>query len=147
MTVRNRVLLALLLAVIAGSAVKAWGAPAEAGPGVLPPRLEIRYQQLTAELRCPVCQNEPIATSQAQSATALREIVRQRLLAGQSDNQIKQYMISRYGLFAVYDPPFMRSTFLLWLGPFILFLLAIIVVGFAIRKHRRSLLESDREHH
>ncbi|MGA7965975.1 MAG: cytochrome c-type biogenesis protein [Gammaproteobacteria bacterium] len=147
MSVRGRVLLTLLTAAVAtGFAVKAWSLPAETGPGVLPPKLEARYQKLTDELRCPVCQNEPIATSQAQIAGTLRQIVRQRLLAGQSNAQIKQYLISRYGLFAVYKPPLQRSTFLLWFGPFILLLIAIIVVGFAIRQHRRSLLESDAEH-
>jgi len=129
------------------AAAPAWaaGAPTAAsatGPKVLPARLESRYQALTEELRCPVCQNEPIATSQAQIAGALRDIVRQRLIAGQSNRQIKQYMISRYGLFAVYKPPLERGTFLLWFGPLILFLIALVVAGFAIRRRRQALADS-----
>jgi cytochrome c-type biogenesis protein CcmH len=118
----------------------------EKGPNVLPPRLEARYQALTEDLRCPVCQNEPIATSQAQIAGALRKIVRQKLLAGESNQQIKQYMISRYGLFAVYKPPLERSTFLLWFGPFILLLIGIIVAALAIRRRRHSLTDSEAGH-
>ncbi len=118
----------------------------ETGPDVLPPRLEARYQALTEILRCPVCQNEPIATSQAQIAGALRKIVRQKLLAGESDQQIKQYMISRYGLFAVYKPPLERSTMLLWFGPFILLLIGIIVAALAIRRRRHTLAESEISH-
>lgn len=120
--------------------------PAATGPGVLPPRLEARYQALTSELRCPVCQNEPIATSQSQISAALREIVRKKLLAGESNRQIKDYMISRYGLFAVYQPPLQRGTVLLWFGPLLLLLIALVVVGFAIRRRRRSLMDSEGMH-
>ena len=131
---------AILTAVLLVASLPVLAAPAPAqGPDVLPPRLQARYQALTEDLRCPVCQNEPIATSQAQIAGALRKIVRQKLLAGESNRQIKQYMISRYGLFAVYKPPLERSTVLLWFGPFILLLIGIIVAALAIRRRRHSL--------
>jgi cytochrome c-type biogenesis protein CcmH len=143
---RYRVRLLALLLTAASAASAAAPAPAgrtEAGPGVLPPPLEARYQQLTSELRCPVCQNEPISTSQSQIAAALREIVRQRLLAGESDEKIERYMTSRYGLFALYKPPVERSTFLLWFGPLILLLIAGVVVGRALFKRRKLLRHSD----
>jgi len=133
--------LALLLAA-PGWAAGAPAAGSASGPDVLPPQLESRYQALTEQLRCPVCQNEPIATSQAQIAGALRDIVRKRLRAGETNQQIKDYMISRYGLFAVYKPPLERGTFLLWFGPLILFLIALVVAGLAIRKRRRALVDS-----
>ena len=136
-------LLAFAVAATAAAAPAGSAGKAESGPGVLPPRLEARYQALTEELRCPVCQNEPIATSQAQIAGALRDIVRKKLLAGESDSQIKQYMISRYGLFAVYKPPLERGTFLLWFGPFILLIIGIGVAALAIRRRRRSLIDSE----
>lgn len=129
--------LGLLLA--AAPAVASAPGSADTGPGVLPPRLEARYQHLTSELRCPVCQNEPIATSASQVAGALRDIVRQRLLAGDSNEQIKQYMISRYGLFAVYKPPVQTGTLLLWFGPALLFVVGAAIAGRALVK-RRSLL-------
>lgn len=134
------VVAAFLLAV--GGPARA-GATAVSGPNVLPPKLEARYQFLTNELRCPVCQNEPIATSQTQIAAALRHIVREKLLAGESNRAIKQYMISRYGLFAIYKPPLQRSTFLLWFGPFLLLVLAAVVGGVAIKRRRRVLADSD----
>lgn len=125
--------------------IAATAPPPATGPGVLPAPLEARYQSLTAQLRCPVCQNEPIATSQSQIAAALRDIVRKRLLAGETNSQIKQYMISRYGLFAVYKPPLERGTFLLWFGPLILFLIGVVVAAVAIRRRRHSLLDSEAE--
>ena len=143
----KRVLSVILAVVLTGASLPVLAATApEKGPDVLPPRLEARYQALTEVLRCPVCQNEPIATSQAQIAGALRKIVRQRLLAGESNQQIKQYMISRYGLFAVYKPPLERSTMLLWFGPFILLLIGIIVAALAIRRRRHTLTNSEVGH-
>ena len=143
MSMLHRACLLLLALAVASAAVAAPAGKAVSGPDVLPPRLEARYQALTSELRCPVCQNEPIATSQAQIAGALRDIVRKRLLAGESNQQIKQYMISRYGLFAVYKPPLEAGTWLLWFGPFILLAIGIVVAVMAIRRRRRSLLESE----
>lgn len=140
---RVRICLLGLLVVAASAAAGTGTAPT--GPGVLPPRLEARYQHLTSELRCPVCQNEPIATSESQIAAALRDIVRKRLLAGETDRQIKEYMISRYGLFAVYKPPVERATFLLWFGPLILFIAAALVAGRALRRRQRLLAHGDAE--
>lgn len=140
--------LALLVLVAAMPAIAAGGGGGNSGsgPDILPPRLEARYQTLTSELRCPVCQNEPIATSQAQIAGALRDIVRKKLLAGESNHQIKQYMISRYGLFAIYKPPLERGTFLLWFGPLILLLVGIVVAVLAIRRRHRVLINSEAGH-
>ncbi|MGH8226210.1 MAG: cytochrome c-type biogenesis protein [Gammaproteobacteria bacterium] len=109
------------------------------GPDTLPPKLEIRYQHLANELRCPVCQNEPIAVSDAVISADLRRIVREKLLAGESDQQIRDYMISRYGLFAVYKPPVARNTLALWFGPAALLIIALMVAMFALRRRRRLL--------
>ena len=118
--------------------------PAPQGPGALPPRLELRYQHLTSTLRCPVCQNEPIATSDAKIAGDLRRIVRRKLVEGESNAQIRHYMVSRYGLFAIYKPPVQGSTLLLWFGPALLLLIALIVSGVAIRKRLRTLSSPER---
>lgn len=143
--IRRACLLLMALAVAAAAAAAPAGnaGKTDSGPDLLPPRLEARYQALTSELRCPVCQNEPIATSQAQIAGALRDIVRQRLLAGESNQQIKQYMISRYGLFAIYKPPLEGGTYLLWFGPFILLAIGIAVAVMAVRRRRRTLIDSE----
>jgi len=143
----KRVISMILTLVLAAASLPVLAATTNGdGPNLLPPRLEARYQALTSQLRCPVCQNEPIATSQTQIAGALRKIVRQKLLAGESNQQIKQYMISRYGLFAVYKPPLDGGTMLLWFGPFILLLLGLIVAGLAIRRRRHSLTNSETSH-
>ncbi|MGH8426636.1 MAG: cytochrome c-type biogenesis protein [Gammaproteobacteria bacterium] len=129
------VALAMIFVVAAATA-----APAPKGPGVLPPRLEARYQAITSELRCPVCQNETIAVSDSIVSADLRRVVRQKLLAGASDAEIRHYMIARYGLFAVYDPPLAGSTWVLWFGPAALLLIAAGVAGVTIRRRRRLLV-------
>jgi cytochrome c-type biogenesis protein CcmH len=105
---------ALALALLAG--------PARA---VLPqeqladPKLEARARHIGAELRCLVCQNQSIDDSDAQLAGDLRIILRERLLAGDTDQQAMGYIVSRYGSFVLLKPPFDAETLLLWLGPFL----------------------------
>jgi len=87
---------------------------------------EQRYHQLIAELRCLVCQNQTIAESSAPLALDLREQVRKQLAEGKSNAEISTYLTDRYGDFVLYRPPFKASTVLLWLGPFLLLLGALI---------------------
>jgi cytochrome c-type biogenesis protein CcmH len=86
--------------------------------------LEARAREIAQSLRCLVCQNQSIDDSDADLAHDLRVIVRQRLMAGDSDDQVKQYIVSRYGDYVLLKPPFEPETYLLWLGPAILFLAA-----------------------
>ena len=86
-----------------------------------------RYQALIAELRCLVCQNQNIADSNAPLAQDLRAQVQEKILAGQSDTEIKRYLVERYGDFVLYRPPVKRSTWLLWGGPFLLLLLGLSI--------------------
>lgn len=81
------------------------------------PELERRYQNLTQELRCLVCQNQNIADSHAELAQDLRGKVYELLNKGDSDSQIVDYMTERYGDFVLYRPPLNWKTLLLWLGP------------------------------
>lgn len=134
---RGLVALLLILAVVNSAAFAA--APRWSGPNVLPPKLEARYQHLTQELRCPVCQNESVAVSNSRVSADIRAVVRRKLLAGESNQQIKQFMIARYGLFAVFKPPLERSTLLLWFGPLILLLIAALILGIAVYRRRRAL--------
>lgn len=100
--------------------------------------LETRYQMFVTELRCLVCQNQTIADSNAPLAKDLRDQVRSQLEAGRSDAEIREYVTARYGDFVLYRPPFKRSTWLLWLAPFVL-LLAGIGVALAVVRRRRTV--------
>lgn len=87
---------------------------------------DTRYHQLINELRCLVCQNQTIAESNAPLALDLREQVRKQLSEGKSNAEISRYLTDRYGDFVLYRPPFKASTALLWLGPFLLLLAALL---------------------
>ena len=100
-----------------------------------------RFNQLTQELRCTVCQNQNLADSDAQLAHDLRAEVHEMLLAGKSDEEIKQFMVQRYGDFVLYRPPVQTNTYLLWLAPAVLMLIGALVLYSSIRK-RASLLET-----
>jgi cytochrome c-type biogenesis protein CcmH len=88
------------------------------------PRLEARARTIGKELRCLVCQNQSIDDSDAPLAHDLRVLVRQRLLEGDSDAEVKQYVVARYGDYVLLRPPFIVETYLLWFGPLILILAA-----------------------
>jgi cytochrome c-type biogenesis protein CcmH len=83
---------------------------------------QARYERLVREIRCLVCQNEPIADSNAPLAADLRREVRERIEAGESDREILAFLTARYGDFVLYRPPFTPRTWLLWLAPGLLLL-------------------------
>jgi len=87
------------------------------------PVLEARARALSQDIRCLVCQNEPIDSSNADLAHDLRVLVRERLVAGDSDDQVKSYLVARYGDFVLFNPPMKPETYLLWFGPALLVLL------------------------
>jgi cytochrome c-type biogenesis protein CcmH len=101
-----------------------------------------RFNQLTEELRCLVCQNQTLADSDAQLAHDLRSEVHEMLLAGNSNDEIKQFMVERYGDFVLYRPPVQKNTYLLWLGPVLLLLGGALILRSNIKK-RSALLGSD----
>ena len=98
------------------------------------PELEQRYQALSAELRCPKCQNQNIADSNAPIAQDLRRILYEQLEAGATDAEILDYMVARYGEFVRYRPAFSTATAVLWLAPLILLLLAAAVAAWVMRR-------------
>ncbi|MHA6203155.1 cytochrome c-type biogenesis protein [Dyella soli] len=98
---------------------------------------EVRFQNLTRELRCLVCQNENLADSNADLARDLRHEVFDLMQSGKSDDQIKQYLVDRYSDFVLYDPPVKTSTMLLWFGPLAILLAGAVVVVFTVRKRSR----------
>jgi cytochrome c-type biogenesis protein CcmH len=98
---------------------------------------ELRFQHLTHELRCPMCQNETLADSNAPIARDLRNQIFKMMQQGKSDDEIKQYLVARYSKFVLYDPPLTRGTWLLWFGPLLILLGGAGVVLVAIRKRGR----------
>lgn len=100
------------------------------------PEQEQRFQDLTEELRCLVCQNQNLADSDAPLAQDLRKEIHEMLLAGRSDDEIRSFLVDRYGDFVLYRPAIGGNTLLLWLTPALLFLGGGVVVVFAVRRHR-----------
>ena len=104
------------------------------------PVLEARARALSQDIRCLVCQNEPIDSSNAELAHDLRVLVRERLMAGDSDDQVKAYLVARYGDFVLFNPPMKPETLLLWFGPalFVLFGGGGVVAYYARRRRNRG---------
>ena len=125
-------MLGLVLAVCTGLPAFAREAPSLATD----PVLEARVMVIAEELRCLVCQNETIAASHADLALDLRKQIRTQLTQGQSQQQILDYMVARYGDFVLYRPPLKATTVLLWIGPFVLLLIAAAVLAMNIRQRR-----------
>lgn len=100
------------------------------------PALEARARALSQELRCLVCQNQSIDESNADLAHDLRVVVRQRLVAGDTDQQVLDYIVARYGVFPLLHPPFAPATYLLWLTPPALVLGAGIFLLLRARRRR-----------
>jgi len=123
-------LLALLLAVVAPL-----GAAAKEAESVGPdPVIEQRMMKLADELRCLVCQNQTIADSQAELAADLRQQVRELIRKGMSDEEIKAYLVARYGDFVLYRPPVNGNTLLLWFGPAVLLAGGMVALVIALRR-------------
>lgn len=100
------------------------------------PALEARARDISRNVRCVVCQNEPIDSSNAGVARDLRILIRERLVAGDSDDEVKQYLVDRYGDYVLFKPPFKPSTYALWLAPFALIGLGAITAGLALSRRR-----------
>ena len=101
---------------------------------------EARYKHIIDELRCLVCQNQNISGSNAGLAQDLRKKVHQMVLAGKEDDVIFDYMVTRYGDFVLYRPPFKASTFLLWVGPYLIFALGGFVLVRFIRQRKKVVV-------
>jgi len=100
-----------------------------------------RFDKLTKELRCLVCQNQNLADSDAQLAHDLRREVYELLQTGRNDDEIKQFLVDRYGDFVLYRPPVQTNTYLLWLAPLALLLIGAWILRASIGK-RSALLNA-----
>ena len=105
------------------------------------PVLEARARSISKELRCVVCQNQSIDDSDAPLAADLRVIVREQLSLGRTDDQTKQYLVTRYGSYVLLRPPFRLDTLALWLGPFAVLLGGALLV-FAWLRARRGVVDA-----
>ena len=92
------------------------------------PQMEADYNKLIGELRCLVCQNQNLASSDADLAQDLRRETYQMLSQGKSPQQVVDFMVERYGDFVLYRPQFKSNTYLLWLGPFLLLLCVLVLL-------------------
>ncbi len=97
---------------------------------------EQRFYDLAHVLRCPKCQNQSIADSNAPIAQDLRRELHKMVLSGSNDEDIVQFMLDRYGEFVLYKPRFEGKTLVLWLGPLVLLLMGIMVLVGVVRRHR-----------
>lgn len=131
------------------ASVGLWGACLTAyADSPMSPAVQARWDHMAAELRCLVCQNESLASSSAELAQDLRRELRHLIETDQSDNDIRRFLVSRYGDFVLYKPEVKPVTWLLWFGPFVLLLGALVL---AWRLMRRTpavtipLTDSERE--
>ena len=123
--------------------VSVWLAPAQAAIEAYEfesPQMEADYNQLIDELRCLVCQNQNLAGSDAELARDLRRETYDMLREGKSPDQVVDFMVERYGDFVLYRPQFKSSTYLLWVGPFLLLLGVLFML---VRRLRASSPEPD----
>ncbi len=98
-----------------------------------------RYEMLTKELRCLVCQNQTIADSNAELAADLRRQVYEMLEKGKSNDEIIQFMTDRYGDFVLYKPAFKGKTVILWIAPIVFLIMGLITVFFFIKRKKMSI--------
>lgn len=130
---------ALRLLLVAAALVLAALSPAlavEPSEMLADPVLEARAQDISRQLRCVVCQNQSIDDSNAPLAHDMRLLVRERLLAGDSDEQVVDYIVARYGNFVLLRPPFQPDTWALWIAPFAV--LALTTGGLMLQMRRRG---------
>ena len=135
----------ILLVSLMASLLLASSAVYAIAPEQMPtPQLEARYLALIHGFRCMQCQDESLADSPVNLAADMRREIRDMLLAGKSDRQIRDFMVSRYGYFILFKPPFVLKTAWLWLTPGVILLIGVIMALRIIRK-RAALAATDVE--
>lgn len=102
------------------------------------PEKEARYHKLISELRCVVCVSQNIADSNAELAQDMRRHTYEMVQGGSSEDEVVNFMVQRYGDFVLYRPRLQSSTLLLWVGPFVIFVVGVVVLGLFIRRRNRE---------
>jgi cytochrome c-type biogenesis protein CcmH len=126
----------LLATLLALAALAAWGQSSEVANA--DPKVEARLKAIAHELRCLVCQNQTIADSDAPLAVDLRQQTRAMIREGKSDEEIRAYMVERYGDFVLYKPPFNAVTAVLWIGPGLLIAGGFLAMFVTLRRRRAA---------
>ena len=111
----------------------------EAAPLADDPVTEQRLISISEEMRCLVCQNESLAGSRSDLANDLRREIRTLIKEGKSDDQIRNFMVERYGDFVLYRPPVKPITWLLWIGPFVILVIGIVGLLTYLRRRNSSV--------
>jgi cytochrome c-type biogenesis protein CcmH len=132
------------LAVLLWALLLPFAAHAVTEPTMLDPVEQRRLVDLSAQLRCLVCQNQSIAESNAELAVDLRNQINEQIKAGKSDREIVDFMVTRYGDFVLYRPPFKMSTLVLWVGPLALLLIAVFVFWRTLKARRAAMAQEAR---
>ena len=104
---------------------------------------EQRYQSLIKELRCPKCQNQSIADSNAGISEDLREIVYEKVQEGKTDEEIRLFLKERYGDFILYKPELSGANLFLWLGPFIFIVPVIVIIVFRVKRAKQKVVDDQ----
>jgi len=107
------------------------------------PAQEARFKHLINELRCLVCQNQNLADSDAELAQDLRRKTYEMIKAGKGDGEILDFMVERYGDFVLYRPPLKGTTIALWVGPFLILAIGVVVLLRVITRRRNDPTETD----
>jgi cytochrome c-type biogenesis protein CcmH len=131
---RVRALFTLLLLISFALPAQAQTAPLQFSD----PVKQARYQGLLKELRCLVCQNQSLADSPSGLASDLRAKVYEQVAQGRSDDEAISYLVARYGDFVRYRPPLKPVTYALWLGPVILLIIGLTILGILVRRRSRA---------
>ena len=142
----SNILSALLLACVlisSGASAQTAPSPREAKPMANNPTVEARLVDISQELRCLVCQNESLASSHAELAEDLRREVRDLIVQGKTDSEIKTFLVDRYGDFVLYRPEVKPLTWALWFGPFFLLLLAAFAMGAYLRQRKKQVAQLE----
>lgn len=125
------------------AAAAAQGAAIDAYGQLEDPALQARFEHITQDLRCLVCQNESIADSNVELAADLRRQVREMLLENKSDDAIFKFMTDRYGDFVRFNPPLEPKTLLIWGAPFIMLAVGVIIIFRVVRRRSRMPLDDE----
>jgi cytochrome c-type biogenesis protein CcmH len=131
--------LALIAALLAALSISTAPMAKEAAPLAQDEAVEKRLVAISDEMRCLVCQNESLSGSRAELAQDLRREIRELIKQGRSDEEIMNFMVSRYGDFIRYRPPVKATTWVLWFGPFLLLAAGIAVLVAYLRRRGREL--------
>ncbi len=107
------------------------------------PEQQERFWKLANELRCVVCQNQSVADSNAGIAQDVRDVVRDMILQGKTDDEIYTFLVERYSDYILYNPPLKPKTVVLWLGPALLFFIALLSLLWAIRYHAKTTAQPE----